>query len=466
MIDINNTEKNKGPYTVTEYIKVLNQTINKIYGEVVGEVSEVNISAKGHVYFSIQDKDTKYVLPCVIWGPDYVLSGVKLNVGMEILIKGNPNVYGPWGKLSFHTKTLELIGEGALKKAYDILKKTLTEEGLLNIERKRLIPRFPKRIGVITSIKGDVIHDFRNNLSKHGFKIKLIHTMVEGQESGKDLILSVRAFKKENIDVLVLIRGGGSIQSLAGFDNEILVREIANFPAPVITGIGHHKDVPLVALVADKAESTPSIVATFLNSSWQEANKSIVVSQRTIFDIFNNSLQYIDERVITFRQDIFEVFERLIENKKQHLAEVFDGVKSIFGNILNRYDNAKNIIKQNWVQVKYSISSSKREIYTQTEKILNEYQSNIENLRIDKISEPRRKIINKFKLILTSLLQRFINLNRIIDTNNPERQLKLGYSLVRSSGKLIKSIQDLRVGDEIETQFSNGYVQSKIKSIK
>jgi exodeoxyribonuclease VII large subunit len=463
---INKAKNNKMPYSVSEYIDVLNEALKKTYAEIVGEISDMKIVANGHVYFSIKDKNTKDILPCVIWRSNYALSGVKLEIGMEVLIRGNTKFYGPFGSFKFYTNSLELVGEGALKKAYDKLKKTLFEEGLFKTERKKEIPKFPKRIGVITSAKGAVIHDFINNLGKHGFKIKLIHTMVEGQESGKDLILSVRAFKKENIDVLILIRGGGSMQSLAGFDNETLVREIANFPVPVIAGIGHHKDVPLVALVADKAESTPSIVATFINSSWQQASENVIISQQTIFDILNSSLQDIDENITTSRQTIFESFEKLIEDKKDQLFEAFDRAKSTFKNILNKYDDAKNIIKQNWVQMKYSMFSSKREIYTQSERILNEYQTNIENIRIDKVLEPRRRIISKFKLILIRFKQRSINLNHIVDINNPERQLKLGYSLVRNSGKLIKGIQSLRVGDEIETQFSNGYVQSKIKSIK
>src|SRR5690606_4973649 len=114
------------------------------------------------------------------------------------------------------------VGEGALKKAYDKLKAKLTKEGLFAEENKKELPLYPEKIGVITSATGAVVHDFSNNLGKYGFKVKIMDTRVEGQEAGRDLILSVRAFRKEDIDVLVLIRGGGSMQSLAGFDNETL----------------------------------------------------------------------------------------------------------------------------------------------------------------------------------------------------------------------------------------------------
>ena len=118
----------------------MNDALADVSGEVVGEVSEVTVSAKGHTYFTLKDKATGYVLPCVIWRSRYTLSGLKLELGAEVLVKGQPNFYGPFGKLSFIANTIELVGEGALKKAYDKLKAELAKEGLIADSRKRSLP--------------------------------------------------------------------------------------------------------------------------------------------------------------------------------------------------------------------------------------------------------------------------------------------------------------------------------------
>ena len=124
---------------------------------------------------------------------------------------------------------------------------------------------------MITSKQGAVIHDFLNNIGKFGFDIKMIDSRVEGQGAVEDLLAAIQTFRKKDIDVLVIIRGGGSMESLMPFNNELLVREVVGFPVPVLVGIGHDKDMPLVALAADRSESTPTAVANLLNESWERA---------------------------------------------------------------------------------------------------------------------------------------------------------------------------------------------------
>jgi exodeoxyribonuclease VII large subunit len=186
---------------------------------------------------------------------------------MEVIVEGTPSIYIPNGRFNFGVNTIELVGEGALKMAYDKLKKKLDSEGLFDIERKKLIPELPERIGLITSETGAVIHDFLTNIGKYGFKIKFFNSRVEGQLAIKDLLSAIEYFEDKDIDVLVIIRGGGSLESLQAFNNEVLIRKIADFEKPVICGIGHDKDVPLCALVADLLVSTPTAVTTVLNRS-------------------------------------------------------------------------------------------------------------------------------------------------------------------------------------------------------
>ena len=277
-------------FTVVQYIEILNTFLKRETVRITGEVSELKRAASGHVYFTIKDKDAPGVIDCIIWSRNYQLCGVALEVGMEVILSGHPNIYAPSGRLSFVADTVELVGEGALKKAYDDLRKKLEAEGLFAEERKRALPDYVSRIGVVTSMKGAVIHDFMNNLGRFGFRVRGIDSRVEGQQSVKPLLAAVRAMRAETreggaaaedaIEALVVIRGGGSLESLQGFNNETLVREIVDFPVPVIAGIGHDQDVPLMALAADYMTSTPTAAAHLLNRSWEAARMKLEQAAR------------------------------------------------------------------------------------------------------------------------------------------------------------------------------------------
>ncbi|MCX6791349.1 MAG: exodeoxyribonuclease VII large subunit, partial [Candidatus Gribaldobacteria bacterium] len=194
------------------------------------------------------------------------------------------------GKFSFVAKTVELKGEGALKKAYDELKNKLEQEGIFDAETKKALPEFPRKIGVITSKQGAVIHDLLNNLGKFGFQIKMADSRVEGQEALGDLLSAIKTMSKQDIDLLVLMRGGGSLESLQPFNNEALIRAIVDFKVPIIVAIGHDKDVPLLALAADFAPSTPTAVTIALNKSWENALAQINLKERIILGKFSNAL--------------------------------------------------------------------------------------------------------------------------------------------------------------------------------
>lgn len=282
-------------FSVSEYIEVLNVGLKQEV-RLVGEVTKASQYPSGHVYFTVKDGKKDAVMDCVIWKFNYLQCGVKLEAGMEVVLTGHPQVYAPTGRFSFVARLVELKGEGALKKAYDDLKKLLAEEGVFASERKRAIPTLPRRIGVVTSKEGAVIHDFINNLGKFGYEVRLIDSRVEGQQAVGSLLEAIRAFKKEDIEVLVIIRGGGSLESLQAFNNEMLVRELASFPVPVIAGIGHDQDVPLAALAADAMASTPTATAHLLNRSWEDAYARVRQ--------FASVLSRVDDRIRRIRADL------------------------------------------------------------------------------------------------------------------------------------------------------------------
>lgn len=387
-------------FGVSAYLTVLNSILNTCEAKVKGETSEVKKWSSGHVYFSLKDKKDGSVMNCVIWNYDYRLSGLELKDGMEIVATGIPDVYKPTGRLSFKAKTVRLVGEGELKKEYEKLKKKLEDEGLFREEKKREIPQFPKTIGVITSKQGAVINDFLNNIGRYGFKIKFIDSRVEGEEATKDLLAAIKTMRKQPIDALVVMRGGGSLESFLAFNNEILVKEVSNFPVPVIAAIGHDKDVPLLALAADKMVSTPTAAANLLSESWQ-----------------------------TFTYE----------------------VRALQVNIINNFSE--------------TISLARRKAKTNFSKIESYLQQSLKDYAI---------LENKVRFVLPKILenklaqfkQQIQIIENTIKHNDPERNLKLGYSLARYNGKLIRKTSDIKVGNEIDLQVYDGEIKSNIIKIE
>ncbi|MFZ2390654.1 MAG: exodeoxyribonuclease VII large subunit [Minisyncoccales bacterium] len=386
--------------SISAYLKLLNGILNSFEARIVGEVSEVKISSVGHVYFSLKDKKDKSVLSCVIWNNDYRLCGVELKEGLEITARGIPDVYPPTGRLSFKAKTIQLMGEGELKKEYEKLKKKLEDEGLFDLDKKKEIPSFVKRVGIITSKQGAVISDFLNNLGRFGFQIKFIDSRVEGLEAVKDLLNSVKTIKKADIDVLVIMRGGGSLESFLAFNNEVLIREVSSLPFPVIAAIGHDKDVPLLALAADKMVSTPTAAANLLNQSWQEAESELKAREREIFNSFSSSLRSSEYRINNLFLKIKDKLEKVISLFKM----IEYRIKSVIPKIL---------------------------------------ENEIDKMR-DKLE----------------------NIEKIINQNDPERNLKLGYCIATNKKGVIKNINDVKVEDIIDLKVFNGIINTQIKKIQ
>lgn len=431
------------PITVSEYIGFLNESLRGFYASIIGEVGQVSKSSRGHVYFSLKDQKKESVISCVIWKGNYELYGVELEDGMEIVATGYPDIYEPTGRLTFKADAIELVGEGALKKAYEELKKKLAGEGFFDLDKKRPIPDYPNKIGVITSIHGAVIHDFINNLGRYGFHVQIMDSRVEGQQAIKELLLSLRSFRKKDIDTLVMIRGGGSLESLMAFNNEALVREVSTFPVPVIAGIGHHLDVPLLSLAADAMESTPTATANLLNKSWEQA----------------------ENKVEKYRRDIFEQYRYALRETQMHLDESMSGVQAALDLIFDFYRELEQTLKSSIAKVRYSILMNR--------KVIKDVVVSIERgfLRLVGISDDQ--IANIWRTYLRpNYMSRLYLINQKLDffentvrLNDPTRQLRLGYSITRHKGKVVRAINDVRIGESLNTQVSDGVIDSNVRGV-
>jgi len=417
--DTQEKAENDKPYTISAYLNFLNTEFKKYKARVQGEVSGVD-NRDGYLFFSLKDKDDGSVLSCFMWRNNYEMCGISLEVGMEVIVDGFPEIHAPNGKFSFKASIIELVGEGALKKAYDQLKKKLDAEGLFSELRKKPIPDFPQKIGLITSESGAVIHDFLNNLGKYGYHISFVNSRVEGQIAARSLFSAIKYFDGKDLDVLVIIRGGGSLESLQAFNNEILVRKIAEFKVPVICGIGHDKDVPLASLVADKAVSTPTAVAVALNKSWEQAA---------------NSLSVIENNLLYQYQKALDAAVRRVESLSSNLVRFFNNIFQVF-------DKLRRAIKNNLSRIAFELKDARKTLLLLSHSLLGNLKREFENKsRILDDTENRLKIFD------------------------PVRQLALGYSIVSVAGKVVKSAKQVSIGKELDTRVSDGTIKSVINKI-
>ncbi len=387
------------PLGVAQFIDKINSRIKPINAKIIGEVSEAKPGPTGHVYFSLKDEDGGAVISCALWKSRADLFGIQLKVGMKIIASGHCEIYPPSGRFSFICDTIELAGEGALKAAYDKLLKELAAEGIFAPEKKRAIPKYCRKIGIITARQGAVIHDFLNNIGQFGFQIEFIDSRVEGQLAAGDLLASINTFKKRQIDVLVVMRGGGSLEAMLAFNNETIVREIAKFPVPVIAAIGHDRDIPLAAMAADRAVSTPTAAANLLTQSWQEIFRKLDHCETIILGGYKNAL---------------------IQNQSR--LRQYAGILANFKYILQSINRRLDTMMQNSIlAIKNKLASSKNQI---------------------------------------DYLQNFIA------AHDPEKQLKLGYSIAKINGKIVKSAKNVTIGDNLDINFCDGIINSEAKNKK
>ncbi len=248
--------------TVSDFVALVNQTLEYAYPSVtvIGEVAEFRVSQGKWVSFKL--KDTGAVVDCF-------MSAFQLRIpiedGMKVMVVAAPRVNPKWGKFSLNIRTVKPVGEGSIKKGFELLKAKLEAEGLFAPERKRTLPRVPTHIGVITSTESAAYADFCKIVNERwgGLKIDVAHTQVQGDPAADQIIRAIKYFNnlEELPQVLIVIRGGGSAEDLMTFNDELLAREIAGSRIPTLVGVGHEVDHTLADMVADARAATPTDAA-------------------------------------------------------------------------------------------------------------------------------------------------------------------------------------------------------------
>jgi exodeoxyribonuclease VII large subunit len=414
-------EEKEKIFSVGEYLDFLNGKLSAWSARIKGEISSVDERQRA-VYFSIKDSKDESVMNCFIFRYQYDVLGVRLEEGMEVVVSGYPEIYKPYGRLSLRVSSIELEGEGELKKEYERLKKKLEKEGLFAESGKKKFEDLPQKIGLITSREGAAIGDFMSNIGQFGLRIRFINSSVEGRRAVFELINAIRFFSKSDIDALVIIRGGGSLESLQAFNNEALIREAKKTRMPLVCGVGHDRDISLLSLAADYSVSTPTAAARLIGGLWEKEIGKMDYFCRAIMESYGARLLYC---------------QRCVRDASYRLDS---GFREIIDSTEDRYDGF----------LRRTLDFIENDLYTKKNLLDNCWQG----------------IVSRFALAEAGTRNLIDGAERTIKLNDPQRHLKMGYGIISKDGSSVRSVEEMREGDVVKIRVWDGEAKSKITIIK
>ena len=441
-------EKYLSVTTLTKYLKMKfdkDPYLERVY--LTGQVSNFR-KRPTHQYFSL--KDDRAVIQATIWSGIYQKLGFDLEEGMKINVIGRVQVYEPSGSYSIIIEKAEPDGVGALAIQFEQLKKKLSEEGLFQERFKQAIPQFAKRIGVVTSRSGAVIQDIITTVSRRfpGVEIVLYPTKVQGEGAAEEIARNIaRANEREDLDVLIIGRGGGSIEDLWAFNEEIVVRSIFESRLPIISSVGHETDVTLADFVADKRAATPTAAAELATP----------VTKLDLLTYLKNQ----EKRMATAVQNT-------LSKKKEALRGLSQSV--IFRQPERLYDGYLQRVDQLQLRLKQSINT---ELVRQQQKVLEQVHRLEQLSPINKIQRYQDRIQQLQKLMRSQMaviydakvaeVKRLSEALLMLDTS---RIVARGYAIVKKEDTVVSSANDLKKNDQVMLMMRDGQVELEVKDVK
>ena len=441
-------EKYLSVTTLTKYLKMKfdkDPYLERVY--LTGQVSNFR-KRPTHQYFSL--KDDRAVIQATIWSGIYQKLGFDLEEGMKINVIGRVQVYEPSGSYSIIIEKAEPDGVGALAIQFEQLKKKLSEEGLFQERFKQAIPQFAKRIGVVTSRSGAVIQDIITTVSRRfpGVEIVLYPTKVQGEGAAEEIARNIaRANEREDLDVLIIGRGGGSIEDLWAFNEEIVVRSIFESRLPIISSVGHETDVTLSDFVADKRAATPTAAAELATP----------VTKLDLLTYLKNQ----EKRMATAVQNT-------LSKKKEALRTLSQSV--IFRQPERLYDGYLQRVDQLQLRLKQSINT---ELVRQQQKVLEQVHRLEQLSPINKIHRYQDRLLQLEKLLRSQMavvydakvaeVKRLSEALLMLDTS---RIVARGFAIVKKEDTVVSSVNDLKKNDQVMLMMRDGQVELEVKDVK
>ncbi len=433
---------------LTKYLKLKfdrDPYLERVY--LTGQVSNFRKRPK-HQYFAL--KDEKAVIQATMWAGVYQKLGFELEEGMKVNVVGRVQLYEPGGSYSIVVERAEPDGIGALALQFEQLKKALEAEGLFRQELKQPLPQFVKKIGVVTSPSGAVIQDIITTVKRRfpGVEIVLYPTKVQGEGAAQEVAANIRrANEREDSDVLIVGRGGGSIEDLWAFNEELVVRAIFESRIPIISSVGHETDTTLADFVADRRAATPTAAAELATpvtridiESWiRERQDRLYRASQAKIDQRREALMRLSQSVI-FRQP-----ERLYDGYVQKLDRLTSDLQSRMQGLYQERKQRLDLLRQGLAAS--NLTSRVRHYQDQLEqnkRLLKSSMANVYDLKMSKAD----KLIEALTMLDTS------------------RIIARGYALVEKEGKVLSSIHQVEKGESLTVRMKDGSLEVEVKDAK
>ena len=338
-------------YTVSQINSNINQILSSNFSRISieGEISSYKVSPNGHVYFSLIDKNSE--LSCMMFSSDYLKNQGLIKSGKKVVISGTLGIYSPRGQYQFKAYAVKTLGEGDLWRKFEILKEKLEKEGLFNDESKQYIPRYIKEVVIITSLHGSVKDDILKIVKKRCDyqNIYIYPVAVQGHlaaDSIKTAILDINTYMSS--DVIVIARGGGSIEDLWPFNDEELARAIHDSSIPIISAVGHETDFTICDFVSDKRASTPSDAAEMISINKEEITQYIDELEFGLDAKLNNKISFYKEVLSGLEnQKIVRDPLNFIDILKEKIVDIFEKIRYRIDNVVIDNKNYLNLFKKN-----------------------------------------------------------------------------------------------------------------------
>ncbi len=417
---------------------------------VTGEISDWKVHrAKGHCYFSLKDENS--VLPCVMWASNFKKVKFKPENGLAIFGKGYIDVYEPQGKYQFYIESMTPAGVGALQLAFEQMVKRLAAQGLFDEAHKRALPRYPQRIGILTSESGAAVHDIVDSIFNRWpcVRLYLYPVPVQGEGAAEKIATAIRDVNRRNeklkLDILIVGRGGGSLEDLWAFNEEVLARAICDSKIPVISAVGHEVDTTIADLVADARASTPTKAGVVAVPDAREVLGQLSAAEGRLAGKVTAVIEIAQERLQTllassvFRNPLFAVC-----NREQQLDEIGGALADSMRVILT---GAREQLNKMYEQV----------VRIEPHRLIGRKMVDINELR-SRANAAVAALISRAKIRLAEQGNRLAGLN-------PKAVLRRGYSITtaKQTGMVVKAAKDVDIGDTLVTELAGeNLIESRV----
>ena len=431
-------------FTVSELNAAIRQILASEFTNILvqGEISGCKIYSSGHCYFTLKDADAQVRAVC--FRGDLRLLRVKPADGLAVLARGRLDVFEPRGEYQLIVEALELSGRADLHLAFEQLKTRLQAEGLFDAGRKRPMPRYPRRIGIVTSPQGAVIRDMITILSRRwpGLHVRLYPAPVQGAGSVEALVAGLNYFSESGwADLVIVGRGGGSLEDLWSFNDEAVARAVANCAVPVISAVGHETDFTMADFVADLRAPTPSAAAELAVVEKEELLRVVAsVTQnayRATRFLISRRGQGIDEMDRRLRAPLFSA----LNERRRRLADLYHR--------LQRYNPTARLAE---AHRRLAGASAQLEPAISRQLVFRQNGLDRESGRLERALEIR----------LQQLRSQLASLDAALQPLSPQRVLDRGYAIVQTGDKVLRSAAETKRGDALQIRLAAGSIQAEV----